>query len=92
MREANNLFDSLPKEDIENTGFLATTPVPKIVTSWMVMLNIDPDSKSSNEDFANKIGVARSTVWRWRSEKLKPKLSVLSATHKLVFEMQKSSA
>jgi hypothetical protein len=88
MREANNLFDSLPKEDIANTGFLATTPVPKIVTAWMAMLNIDPDSKSSNEDFANKIGVARSTVWRWRTGKLKPKLSVLSHTHKLILEMQ----
>lgn len=92
MREAKNLYESLPKEDIENTGFLETTPVPKIVESWMAMTSIDPEGKSSNKDFAHKIGVDRSTVWRWRSGQLKPKLSVLSATHKLVLEMQKSSA
>ena len=92
MIEARNLYESLPKHDIDNTGFLEKTPVPKIVVAWMNMLNIDPDSKSANEDFAIKIGVARSTVWRWRTEKLKPKLSVLSHTHKLILEMQRKMA
>jgi DNA-directed RNA polymerase specialized sigma24 family protein len=91
MGEARSLFESLPKQDIQNTNFLAETPVPKIVDAWMAMINIDPSSKSANEDFAAKIGVARSTVWRWRSEKLKPKLSVLSHTHKLILEMQRST-
>lgn len=92
MREARSLFESLPKQDIQNTGFLSETPVPKIVAIWMNMLNINPEGKSANEELAARIGVARSTVWRWRAEKLKPKLSVLSATHKLVLGMQRSAA
>jgi hypothetical protein len=69
-------------------NIVGVTPVPKIVIQWMGMLDIDPNSKSANEDFAEKIGVSRTTVWRWRAEKLKPKLSVLSHTHKVIFELQ----
>ncbi len=91
MAEARGLYESLPSTDIHTTDVLEHTPVPEVVRQWMTALGIDSDSKSANEDFAKLIGVTRSTVWRWRASKLKPKLTVLSATQKLVMSLQAQS-
>lgn len=88
MDEANTIMGQMDPERLKAAVYLSKTKLADVVTGWMRMLAIDPDSKSANQDFGEALGVSRSTVWRWRTENHVPKMSFLVRSHLRVQQLQ----
>lgn len=90
MEEANSIMGQMNGERLKAFKYVSKTPVSEVVEKWMKLLRIAPESRSANEDLGAVLGLDRSTVWRWRSEKHKPRMSLLVRTHLTVLEIKKN--
>lgn len=89
MNEAKRIAEQTRPERQHALIYLSKTDVPVIVANWMTQLGIRPESSSANEELADKIHLDRSTVWRWRTGKHIPRMSLLVRTHFAVQELAK---
>lgn len=89
MTEAKSIMGQMDAERLGIVEYLTNTPVSDTVELWMVKVGINPASTSANEDLGSVLGVARSTVWRWRSGNQTPKLAIRVRTHLQVLGIEK---
>ena len=86
MEEARKLMGELPSSTFDEAKYLEDTPIKDIVEKWMKDLDVDPADPAANDKLGKLLGVARSTVWRWRTGRLIPTLTVRAAKNQRVQE------
>jgi transcriptional regulator with XRE-family HTH domain len=92
MEEAASIMGQMNEERLKAFKYLSKTNVSEVVEKWMKTLGIDPESRSANEDLGAELNLDRSTVWRWRANKHKPRMSLLVRTHLAVYEIKKNKS
>lgn len=75
--QSGNAFQEIAKK-FENLTMEA------IVTGWCVQLGIGIEDERRDTHLAEKIGVDRATVWRWRCRNMRPELKKLKEYDDLV--------
>lgn len=81
MDEATSIMGQMNEDRRSAFKYLSTTGIAEIVEGWMVTLDINPTSRSANEDLGVALSLDRSTIWRWRTNKHKPRMSLLMRAH-----------
>lgn len=85
LRKANKLGKSSSEEFAFRSSKYAGLTMRDISGDWAKRLNVDPDRIT---DFANRIGVNKSTVSRWRNEGQRPSIREIVLYEKHVAQLE----
>lgn len=84
MDKVRKLRENVTAENLQMQSNIAGSDASILIEKWMWELNIEPGSKTANQEFGDFVGATRSTVWRWRNKNLTPKPGKLLEMQKLV--------
>ena len=85
LRKANKLGESSSEESAFRNSKYAGLTMRDISGDWAKRLNVDPDRIT---EFANRIGVNKSTVSRWRNEGQRPSIREIVLYEKHVAQLE----
>lgn len=78
METAREMLQSANPKTIETRRWLDTATMPDIVNAWCAKLSISKfDDAKKDHRLSEILGCNVITVWRWRTDGAKPKVSVL---------------
>jgi transcriptional regulator with XRE-family HTH domain len=70
MAAARLLKQNTSSQRFKLITHLESVPIAELVESWMIRLGIDPGDRAANSLFGDCVEISRTTVWRWRQNKM----------------------
>lgn len=88
MAEARALKESMGDAKLKEMNALFSLEMRQIIENWMRLLDINPEDVAANVKLSAALGISRTTVWRWRSNNMRPRRAELVENHQKVMKLK----